>query len=127
MGRKRKILLDTNAIVYFLEGVRGFEVIGNFKTFYYSFITEIELLSYRDERRKQKTLSFLRNGKRVGINNKIIGHTIEIKKDYRLKTPDAIIVASAKKLNADLYTSDEEILKKIDFLNIHNLLQKDYG
>jgi predicted nucleic acid-binding protein len=127
MGRKRKILLDTNAIVYFLEGVRGFEVIGTFKTFYYSFITEIELLSYRDERRKQKTLSFLRNGKRIGINNKIIGHTIEIKRDYRLKTPDAIIVASAKKLNADLYTSDEEILKKIDFLNIHNLLQKDYG
>jgi hypothetical protein len=123
MGRKGKILLDTNAVVYFLEGVKGFEVIGDFKTFYYSFITEIELLSYGDEERSRKILAFLKNGKRIIINSKLIAHTIEIRKQYRLKVPDAIIVASAKSINADLYTSDEEIVKKIGFLKIHNLLK----
>lgn len=124
MGRKGKILLDTNAVVYFLEGVEGFEAIGDFKTFYYSFITEIELLSYGDEERRQKILAFLKNGKRITINYKLIAHTIEIRKQYRLKVPDAIIVASAKSISADLYTSDEEIVKKIGFLKIQNLLKR---
>ncbi|HLP45132.1 MAG TPA: PIN domain-containing protein [Candidatus Kapabacteria bacterium] len=124
MERKRKILLDTNAIIYFLEGAAEFEVIGDFKTFYYSFITEIELLSYRDEERKQKILSFLKNGKLITINHKLISQTIEIRNKYRLKIPDAIIVASAQSIKADLYTSDEEIVKKIDFVKIHNLLKR---
>jgi predicted nucleic acid-binding protein len=124
MGRKRKILLDTNAIIYFLEGVEGFEVIKDYKTFYYSFINEIELLSIEDQEKRKSILSFLRNGKRINIDKKIISKTIEIRKRYKLKIPDAIIIASAKIINADLYTSDEEILKKIDFINIHNLLGK---
>jgi predicted nucleic acid-binding protein len=40
------------------------------------------------------------------------------------KVPDAIIVASAKKIKADLFTSDEEIIRKVDDLNIINLLKK---
>ena len=125
MERKRKILLDTNAIVYFLEGVAGFEVLGTYSKFFYSFITEIELLAYGDEQRRQMILKFLKNGKHVGIDNTIIANTIAIKRNYGLKIPDAIIVASAQKLDTDLFTSDKEIVRKIDFLTIHDLLDHD--
>ncbi|MCP5105566.1 MAG: type II toxin-antitoxin system VapC family toxin [bacterium] len=124
MGRKRKILLDTNAVVYFLEGREEFETLGNYSTFYYSFITEIELLSFGDEERRKTISGFLKNGKRVGMDNKIIAGTIEVRKTKRLKVPDAIIVASAKKIKADLFTSDEEIIRKVDDLAIINLLKK---
>jgi predicted nucleic acid-binding protein len=124
MGKKRKIFLDTNAVIYFLEGIEGFEVIGNFKKFYYSFITEIELLAFSDVESRQILMDFLKKGTRININNKIISQAIEIRKTKRLRVPDAIIVASAKSISADLYTSDEEILRKVDFLNVINLLQE---
>jgi predicted nucleic acid-binding protein len=124
MGRKGKILLDTNAIVYFLEGREEFETIGNCSTFYYSFITEIELLSFGDEERRKTISGFLKKGKRIDMDNKIISGTIEIRRTKRLKVPDAIIVASAQKIKADLFTSDEEIIRKVDDLNIINLLKK---
>lgn len=58
------------------------------------------------------------------MDNKIIAGTIEIRRTKRLKVPDAIIVASAKKIKADLFTSDEEIIRKVGDLNIINLLKK---
>lgn len=124
MGRKRKVFLDTNAIIYFLEGITGFEVLSDYKIFYYSFITEIELLSIQDKTQTQIIKNFLKRGKRIDINNKIISHSIKIRKTKKLKIPDAIIAASATNINADLYTSDEEILKKIDNINTINLLKE---
>jgi predicted nucleic acid-binding protein len=124
MGRKGKILLDTNAVVYFLEGREEFEKIGDYSSFYYSFITEIELLSFGDEERRKTISEFLKKGKRIDIDNKIIAGTIEIRRKKRLKVPDAIIVSSAQKIKADLFTSDEEIIRKVDDLNIINLLRK---
>jgi predicted nucleic acid-binding protein len=124
MGKKRKIFLDTNAVIYFLEGIESFEVIGNFKKFYYSFITEIELLAFSDEESRQIIMDFLKKGTRIKINNKIISQIIEIRKTKGLKVPDAIIVASTKIIRADLYTSDEELLRKVDFLNVINLLKE---
>lgn len=124
MGQKRKIFLDTNAVIYYLRGVEGFEVVGDYKTFYYSFVTEIELHSIKDDEQEKIISEFLKKGKRININDKIISEAIDIRKTKHLKTPDAIIVASAKINQADLYTSDEEILKKIDDLKIVNLLNK---
>jgi predicted nucleic acid-binding protein len=125
MGKKRKIFLDTNAAIYFLEGIKEFEILADYKTFYYSFITEIELLSYsNNDEERQVILKFLKKGKRIDINNNIIYRATEIRATCRLKIPDAIIVASAQNMGADLFTSDEEILKKIGSANVINLLNK---
>jgi len=124
MGQKRNIFLDTNTVIYFLEGINGFQIIGEYKSFFYSFITEIELLAFADDEKKQVIIDFLKRGKRIAIDDKIIKQSIEVRKTVRLKIPDAIIVASAKSVGADFYTSDEEILRKVDFLNVINLLNK---
>jgi predicted nucleic acid-binding protein len=124
MGKKRTIFLDTNAVIYFLEGREGFEIIGEYKRFFYSFITEIELLAFADDEKKQIIIDFLNRGKRIIPDDKIIKEAIEIRKNARLKVPDAIITASAKRIGADFYSSDQEILRKIDFLNVIDLLKK---
>jgi len=124
MGRKRKIFLDTNTIIYFLEGVKEFEVIGSFETYYYSFITEIELLAFGNNKQRTVILNFLKRGKRTDIDDKIVSETIKVRKGTGLKIPDAIIVASAKRVGADLYTSDNDILKKITGLNTINLREQ---
>ena len=80
MGRKGKILLDTNAVVYFLEGREEFQAIGDYGSFYYSFITEIELLSFSDEERRKTISEFLKKGKRIDIDNKIIAGTIDVRR-----------------------------------------------
>jgi hypothetical protein len=124
MAKAPRIFLDTNTIIYFLKGVDGFEALARFKFFYYSFISRIELFSFGGEQEDKLISDFLRNGKQININKKIIDRTIEIRKNYQLKLPDAVIVASAQHVGADLYTSDQEILHKIDFLTTINLLQE---
>lgn len=124
MGRKGKTLLDTNAVVYFLEGREEFQSIGDYGSFYYSFITEIELLSFGDEERRKKISEFLKIGKRIDIDNKIIAGTIDVRRKKRLKVPDAIIVSSARIKKVALFTSDEEIIRKVDDLKVINLLKK---
>jgi predicted nucleic acid-binding protein len=126
MGQKRKIFLDTNTVIYFLEGRKEVEILTDLKSFYYSFISEIELHSYTHDINEKSIISkFLKKGKRIDINNKIISLAIEIRRVNRLKVPDAIIVASAQSIGADLYTSDEEILKKINSIQVINLLESE--
>ncbi|WP_265274322.1 PIN domain-containing protein [Nostoc sp. KVJ3] len=71
-------------------------------------ITEIELLSYPNLSLEEETqiIDFLNKITVVGVDNNIKNLTIEFRKQYRLRLPDAIIVATAKSLNATLFTND---------------------
>ena len=80
---------------------------GNFVI---SFITELEALSYpyiteRDERNIKNLLGEILI---VDINKEIKDYTIDLRKRYKLKLPDAIVAATAIYLKADLITNDKE-------------------
>ncbi len=45
----------------------------------------------------------------IGIDNNIKKLTIAIRKQYKLRLPDAIIAATAKSLNATLFTNDVKL------------------
>ncbi|NES22438.1 MAG: type II toxin-antitoxin system VapC family toxin [Symploca sp. SIO3E6] len=77
----------------------------------YSVITEIELLSFpnlseEDEALIQQNLALLQ---RVAIEREVAQKAILLRRKYRLKTPDAIIVASAWIMNAVLLTNDRKL------------------
>jgi len=77
----------------------------------YSVITEIELLSFpnlskEDEALIQQHLALLQ---RVAIEHEVAQKAILLRRKYRLKTPDAIIAASAWKINAVLLTNDRKL------------------
>jgi predicted nucleic acid-binding protein len=110
-----KVFMDTNAILYFLTD----KTISVVKAdFIISFITEIELLSYPNLTQKEEIIikEFLKNIFILKINEEIIINTIMIRKKYKLKIPDAIIVSSAKYMKTPLVTDDKKILKIKDIL-----------
>ena len=101
-------LADTNALIYLLNGN---QCMSNYlqKNLYVSVISEMELLSYSgitpDEEMQIK--SFLNDCNEVTLTNEIKDKTIEIRKKYKTKLPDAIIAASAIVKNIPLITADK--------------------
>src|SRR5580658_7777136 len=104
-----KYLLDTNAVLYILDGD---ETLINFlfeKELYLSIISEMELLSYRDitDKEKQTVEEFLKEFIIINIDEKIKQNTIEVKKESGMKLPDSIIAATAISLKLPIITSDK--------------------
>ncbi|MGZ8191556.1 MAG: type II toxin-antitoxin system VapC family toxin [Methylococcaceae bacterium] len=117
------IVLDTNAVLYFLAG-RLAEPLPQ-ADFYVSVITEIELLSYpllkiEDE---AEICSFLNDVTIIDLTEKVKQSAIAFRRQYRLKLPDALIVATAHSLSAELFTNDIKLLNIIE-LSIKSLLLK---
>jgi hypothetical protein len=116
-------LIDTNAGIDYLgedmpqKGL-GFmdEVID--KEYSISVISRIELYAFSKLTEKDKaTLDvFTNQASVININDDIIEKTIEIRKKYKTKLPDAIIAATALVFNLTLITHNTK-----DFLNIEGL------
>ena len=107
------IVLDTNIVLYYLGGkIAGFLPLGKYLV---SVITEIELLSYpglnSDE--ENQIISFLSHITVVGLESNIKNRAIGLRKKYKLKLPDAIIVATAQSVDAILLTNDTKINNSI--------------
>jgi len=114
-----KLLLDTNAVLYVLNGD---ETLADFlfeKELYLSVISEMELLSYKniDEKEEQAIKAFLSDFLIINITEKIKLNAIEVKKTSSMKLPDSIIAATAISLNLPLITSDKHF-KNISDLNL---------
>jgi len=92
-----KVLLDTNAVLYILNGD---ETLADFlfeKELYLSIISEMELLAYKHitDKEQQEINAFLNDFIIVNIDEKIKLSTIEVKKTSGMKLPDSIIAATA--------------------------------
>ncbi len=106
------LLLDTNAFIYFLDGRgRVAELVLLADTIYYSVISEIELLSapHLTEQEAEIIQEFLARCQRVDLTPAVVERTIVLRKAERLKTPDAIVVASAQVLGVTLVTADKRL------------------
>lgn len=82
-----------------------------------SIITQIEALSWVDKNKtKEKILKeFILDSTIINLSSDIVDECIKIRRSRKIKTPDAIIAATAIVLNLILITSDE------DFQGIQNL------
>ncbi len=100
------IVLDTNIALYHLGGRLTVPMPNGL--YHVSIITEIELLSYPNlsQTEEQQVRNFLAQLLIVGIDDSIKDMAIALRKQHRLKLPDAIIAATAQSLDALLLTSD---------------------
>ena len=114
-----KLFLDSNILLYFLYGDNDVVEIIFDKDVVISFITELELLSFpklsSDQENNIKEL--LKNCQLINLNEEIKSLTIELKRKYKLKLPDAIIAATAYYLNLPLITADKQF-KQVEELEI---------
>jgi len=104
-----KLFLDTNIILYLLDGDQTLAELLNGKQLYISVITELELLAYKGITPKEETviMEFVAQCKTITINNAVKQETISVRKTYNTKLPDSIIIATAIYLDLPLITSDD--------------------
>lgn len=106
-----KVVLDTNVIIFASKGKVDFSLLAqNYEEFYVSIITYMEVYGYnfKNEDEKLLTEELFKNLNVVHINDAIAEQTIIYRKNTskKIKLPDAIILATASYLEADLYTDD---------------------
>jgi predicted nucleic acid-binding protein len=117
------ILLDTNAVLYFLGGRLAAPLPR--AAFYVSVITEMELLSYPalSQEDEAEIHAFLGDVSVVDLISEIKHVAIALRRQHRLKLPDAVIAATARYLNAELWTNDTQLLN-VPMLSARALLLK---
>ncbi|WP_281337259.1 type II toxin-antitoxin system VapC family toxin [Flavobacterium eburneipallidum] len=103
------IVLDTNIVLYLLNGDDELVTILNQMQLYVSVITEIELLAYQEIsiQDKAKIKYFLSECIIVPLNDEIKNICIAIKQTSKVKTPDAIVAATSIHNKIPLITSDK--------------------
>lgn len=118
-----RIALDTNIVLYLLGGNEELSNILDGLELYVSIISEIELLGYQDlsENDKAKIKDFLSKCQIVNLNDEIKDFCILIKQSAKIKTPDAIIAATAQFLDIPLISADFGLEK---VLNLDLILYK---
>lgn len=115
-----KLFVDTNIILYLLGGDETLAEFLNGRQVYISFITELELLGYPglDEKDRKTIQSFLGQCIITDINKTIKEEVIRLRSAYKIKLPDAIVIASAAYLDLPLITSDAAFKKIEKELNL---------
>ena len=121
-----KYLLDNNAISNFFSGLLSDKAIKFMadvinQTPNISVITEIEALSWiADEKSKEEIIrSFINESAVFTITPEIVSECVKLRRGRKIKTPDAIIAATAIVHNFTLITNDK------DFSNIPGLIVID--
>jgi predicted nucleic acid-binding protein len=112
-----KGLLDSNVIIDISKGNLSTEsIIKDYDYLYTSIISYVETLGYQftDEEEKELVLEVLKQVEIVDLNKTIAHIAIQYRQRRKIKLPDALVLATAKYLDADLLTSDVADFKNVD-------------
>ena len=122
----QQYLIDSNAVIDYLSGKlpeKGMvfmnQVINDIPNI--SIITKIEVLGYKTTSEADQLLSgFVDDSVLLGLTDDVIEQTIQIRKEYKLKTPDAIIAATALVYEYTLISRNMKDFKNIQGLDVIN-------
>jgi predicted nucleic acid-binding protein len=115
-----KLLLDTNIIIYYFNGIITDSRIDKIlkESFNISIISKIEFLSWQklreDKKLEKKALDFISHANIYELTDEISDKVIDIRQQYRVKTPDAIIGATALVHGFDIVTNNVDDFKNLD-------------
>lgn len=112
-----KALLDSNVIIDASKGIVSTqEIVNEYDYLYTSIISYIETLGYNfsDDEEKEIVTQILNSIEVVNLNKEIADTAINYRKQKKIKLPDALILATAKHIKADLLTSDISDFQNID-------------
>ena len=106
----KEILVDTNILIYLLQGDDTLSEILQGKQLYVSFITELELIGFHPVTPQYETQieALLNDCQIVPLNTNIKLQYKALRKLHKLKLADSIIAATALSLNIPLVTADKQ-------------------
>lgn len=112
-------ILDTNTVLYLLNGDKTLSELLYQKNLYISFITEIELLGYYklDKKEKLQLTYFIDDCIVIDMNSDIKKKAIYLRNKYNTKLGDCLIAATAIYTGFPFITADKGF-NKVKELNI---------
>jgi predicted nucleic acid-binding protein len=118
MEKEIDFLVDTNVLIYAMEGHRAIANIIRCSPGI-SVISEIEMLGKKGitNHEANDVRSLLNGFEIIAFNENIKNITISLKQKYAIKVADAIIAATAKAFNLPLVTADKGF-KKIEDIEV---------
>ena len=125
MNGTERYLIDTNILIYFLQGE---EVAVSFfkdvmeREICISLINKIEVLAFPDisENEEIEIKHFLLNFVTLNVDDMIAEETIRIRKKFKLKLGDALISATSIVHDAILVSRNEKDFSKVEGLKFLN-------
>jgi predicted nucleic acid-binding protein len=122
----QQYLIDSNAVIDYLSGKipeKGMsfmnQVINDIPNI--SVISKIEVLGYKTTPEAYQLLSgFVEDSVVLGLPDDIVEQTIVIRKENKIKTPDAIIAATALVNELTIITRNLKDFNKIERLEVVN-------
>jgi predicted nucleic acid-binding protein len=120
-----RVVIDTNILIsWYKTGTisNSSDLAGIAPVF--SIITKIEALGFREitESEIRDISKMLNTGELVYIDRDIAQRTITLRQKYKIKTPDAVIAATALVNNSELWTANTSDFSSIEGLKLHNPL-----
>jgi predicted nucleic acid-binding protein len=117
-----RLLIDTNIVIYALQGQHNIVDLIDGESLSISFITEIELLSWPkiNDKDIQWLKKFITGCRIVEYSSELKQQVIHIRRNYNLKMSDAFVAASALSEEIPLLSADGvfSIVKEIQFFRI---------
>lgn len=116
-----KIVFDTNILIDYLNGVeKARKELSKPRKKIISLITAIELLVGAENEDEQEGVeAFLAHFDKIAVDQVVADLAVIVRKEYRLKIPDAIIYATALSQEATLLTRNtKDFQKKMPFVSI---------
>ncbi len=118
-------LLDTNAIIYYLKATLPEKAMLWMNNIVddqpnISVITKIELLGFISPNITEQSIitTFVRASQLYGLDDAVVNQTIVLRKQHRIKLPDAIIAATAIVYDLTLVTRNSSDFERILNLKI---------
>ena len=114
MGKRVKAVFDTNIFVDYLKGVRAAkEELERYRVRQISIITFIEVMVGAKNAAEERAIrGFLGTFEVLELSAEIAQEAISIRKELRLKIPDAIVYATARTQGCILVTRNMKELKE---------------
>ncbi len=115
-----RLFVDTNILIYLLKGDSTLETFLQDKHIYISFITEMELLGFANISAEEELQIriLLSQCVIVDLELGIKELAISTRKNYKLRLPDSIIVASALFLDIPFITADKGLQRLEETLGL---------
>ena len=120
-------LIDTNILIYYLADAIPKEEINRVEeilktSFNISIITKIEFLGWRGHTEEgfKKAKEFISFARVIPLEDEIANLTMDLRRKYKIKLPDAIIAATALYHDLALVTRNEKDFEGIKGLEIYN-------
>jgi predicted nucleic acid-binding protein len=106
MGRVMKAVFDTNILVDYLNGIpAASRELDHYEEIAISIVTWMEVLAGAEEAEEEAVIrEFLSRFKVQPLEKAVAERAIKIRRQHKLKLPDAIIWATAKELGRILVT-----------------------